>query len=48
MDEEVRELFGVERAGEEVTIKTVVASMVHKGNLEEAQHGTPRVDKTEE
>jgi hypothetical protein len=33
--------------GEEVTIKTVVASMVHKGNLEEAKHGTPRINKTE-
>jgi hypothetical protein len=32
---------------EEVAIKTVVASMVHKGNLEEAQHGTPGMDKTE-
>ena len=34
--------------GEEVAIKTVMASMVHKGNLEEAQHVIPRVDTTKE
>jgi hypothetical protein len=34
--------------GEEVAIKTVMASMVRKGNLEEAQHVKPRVDKAKE
>jgi hypothetical protein len=33
---------------EEVAIKTVMASLVHKGNLEEARHVMPRVRTTRE